>query len=173
MYIQGRGMWNGYLFLPFIAHELKKKRRKIHYSFKSTELDDFSEIPTEKSTPFMLLVHCILEICNAAPSELRSIYAAYLIEERFEHTFLQMLFRMMPADVLRNQEIKATGSAYFLPIEWHEIANDEISTERYACHLYALALKYLPALVRRWWTNSHPRQKSLVDKITTASIEFR
>lgn len=118
----------------------------------------------------MLLWHCVLEICNGAPAELRSIYASYLIEERFEQTLLQMLFRMMPTDVLRNQEVKSTGSAYFSPIEFHEIANDEIAIERYACVLYTLALKYLPAVVRRWWTNSHPRQKSLVDKITTVFV---
>lgn len=133
-------------------------------------MDDFSEIPAEKSIPFLLLWHCILTICDAAPSELRSIYAAYLVEEKFDQTFLQMLFRMMPAEVLRNQEVKATGSAYFAPITWQQIVNDEITPERYACYLYTLALKYLPAVVRRWWTNSHPRQKSLIDKITTAFV---
>lgn len=81
-----------------------------------------------------------------------------------------MLFRMMPAEVLRSQEVRAAGSAYFIPITWHQIINDEITPERYACYLYTLALKYLPAVVRRWWTNSHPRQKSLVDKITTAFV---
>lgn len=133
-------------------------------------MDDFSEIPTEQSIPFMLLWHCVLHICDGASSELRSTYASYLVEEKFDQTFLEMLFRMMPADVLRNQEVKATGFAYFLPITWQEIVNDEITPERYACYLYTLALKYLPAVVRRWWTNSQPRQKSLVDKITTAFV---
>lgn len=142
-------------------------------SFKSIELDDFSEIPTEQSIPFMLLWHCVLAICDEAPSELLCEYASYLVEEKFDQTFLQMLFRMMPADVLRSQEVKATGSAYFLPISWQDIVNDEITSERYACYLYTLALKYLPAVVRRWWTNSHPRQKSLVDKITTAFVSTK
>lgn len=118
----------------------------------------------------MLLWHCILEICNESASEMRSIYAAFLSEEQFDVTLLQMLFRLMPEEVLRNQENKGAGIAYFGSLTWQNIANDEITSERYACHIYSLTLKYLPAVVRKWWNNSHARQKSLVDKITTAFV---
>lgn len=52
----------------------------------------------------------------------------------------------------------------------HFFLANEISTERYACYVYLLALKHLPAVVRKWWTNSQPRQKLLVDKITIAFV---
>lgn len=139
-------------------------------SSKLTKPEDFSEICHGKSIPFMLLWHCILTICDAAPSELRPTYTSYLVEEKFDQTFLQMLFRMMPTEVLRSQDVKAAGTAYFASLTWKQIAIDGITPERYACYLYTLALKYLPAVVRRWWTNSHQRQKSLVDKITTAFV---
>lgn len=46
----------------------------------------------------------------------------------------------------------------------------DICVERYACYIYTVSLKHLPAIVRKWWTNSKPRQKSLVDRITTAFV---
>lgn len=33
-----------------------------------------------------------------------------------------------------------------------------------------LSLKHLSAVVRKWWTNAQPRQKLLIDKITTAFV---
>lgn len=77
---------------------------------------------------------------------------------------------MMPADVLRNQDLKERGSAYFAHLPWENIVNDDFTPERYACFIYTRMLKHLPAVVRRWWTNSHPRQKILVDKITSAFV---
>lgn len=78
----------------------------LTFSFKLTELDDVVDIPCERSIPFMLLWHCVLPICNAASSEPRSIYAKYLLEEKFDQTLSQILFRMMSArEVLLRQEI--------------------------------------------------------------------
>lgn len=143
---------------------------KFYFSFKTTECDGFSEVPDEKTIPFLLLWDCVLFVCDHAPSELRSIYAAFIVEHKFEHVLLNLLFRLMPVEVLKNQDSKATGSVYFAPLTGSNIADDAVSAERYACYVYMLALKHLPAVVRKWWTDSHPRQKLLVDKITSVFI---
>lgn len=117
-----------------------------------------------------MLWECILYACEKAHSELRSIYASYIVENKFENLLLTTLFRLMPIELLKNQESKAAGTVYFVPLDWSNIKNDSISSERYACFVYTLALKHLPAVVRKWWTDSHPRQKLLVDKITTAFV---
>lgn len=75
----------------------------------------------------------------------------------------------MPSNIIRNQDAKAAGSLYFAPLSPLEsIIN--IPVERYTCYIYSLALRHLPAVVRKWWTDLRPRQKSLVDKITTAFV---
>lgn len=127
-------------------------------------------IPTHESMSFLFLWHCILDICKEASAETRSTYASFLTDAQFDVTMLQMLFRLMPDDVLRNPDNKSAGTAFFTAPSWQTIQQNEISPERYACHLYQLALKYLPAMVRKWWTNSQARQKSHVDKITTAFV---
>lgn len=142
----------------------------LFISFKLTELDDLSVISRHGSMSFLLLWHCILDICREASAEMRSTYAAFLTDAQLDVTMLQMLFRLMPDDVLRNPDNKSAGAAFFTPPTWHAIHQNEITPERYACHLYQLALKYLPAMVRKWWTNSQARQKSHVDKITTAFV---
>lgn len=76
----------------------------------------------------------------------------------------------MPAEILRNPDAKATGNSYFMPLSWQSISKNEVAPERYACHMYVQALKILPAVVRRWWNESNTRQKTLVDKITTAFV---
>lgn len=76
----------------------------------------------------------------------------------------------MPIEILKSQESKVAGAVYFAPLSWSNIKDDALSSERYACFIYTLTLKHLPAVVRKWWTDSHPRQKLLVDKITTAFI---
>lgn len=141
-----------------------------NFSFKLNELDDCSEIPEEKSISFLMIWHCILNICESAPSEIRSLYASYLKEQRFDETCFQMLFRMMPAEILRNQDLKLTGNSYFAPLPWKSIIEKEFTCDRYACYVYVQSLKILPAVVRRWWNESNARQKTLVDKITTVFV---
>lgn len=98
------------------------------------------------------------------------MYAAFIVEHKFEHVMLNLVFRLMPIEVLKNQDSKATGSVYFAPMTCSNIADSAVSAERYACYVYMLALKHLPAVVRKWWTDSHPRQKMLVDKITSVFV---
>lgn len=133
-------------------------------------MDELSEVPRENSIPFLLLWDCVLTVCEKSSSELLSIYASYIAGKKYDNLLLSTIFRLMPIEVLKNQESKATGTVYFTPLSWSTIASDLISPERYACFVYTLSLKFLPAIVRKWWTDTQPRQKNLVDKITTAFV---
>lgn len=86
------------------------------FSFKTNELDELDDVPTEISIPYLLLWDCILDICSKSSAELRSIYASYLTESKFDQTMLNSLFRLMPAEILRNQDSKHIGTAFFAPM---------------------------------------------------------
>lgn len=98
-----------------------KQIKTIFSSFKSAELDDFSDIPNDKSIPFLLLWDCILHVCEKAIPELRSTYAAHLAEGKHDQALLNLLFRLMPSEILRNQDSKIAGSLFFAPLPWSHI----------------------------------------------------
>lgn len=52
---------------------------------------------------------------------MRSIYAAYLAENKHDQTLLNLLFRLMPLEILRNQDSKIAGSLYFAHLPWSHI----------------------------------------------------
>lgn len=91
------------------------------FSFKATELDDLNDIPIDISIPHLLLWDCILDICAKSSSELRSTYASYITDTKFDNSMLNSLFRIMPAEILRNQDSKHIGLAYFSPLTWDQI----------------------------------------------------
>lgn len=91
------------------------------FSYKATELDDLNDIPIEIAIPYLLLWDCILDICSKSSSELRSAYASYISDSKFDQSMLNSLFRLMPDEILRNQDSKHIGSAYFLPLTWEQI----------------------------------------------------
>lgn len=161
------------------------------FNFKTNELDDLNDVPIEISIPHLLLWDCILDICSKSSSELRSTYASYLTDSKFDQLMLNSLFRLMPAEILRNQDSKHIGTAFFSPLTWEQIcgklqqisvgndivhsnlfslADVDITPERYACFIYSQTLRHLPAVARKWWHDSNPRQKTLVDKITTGFV---
>lgn len=92
------------------------------FNFKTNELDDLNDVPIELSIPHLLLWDCILEICSKSSSELRSTYASYITDSKFDQTMLSSLFRLMPAEILRNQDSKHIGSAFFAPLTWEQIS---------------------------------------------------
>lgn len=91
------------------------------FSFKTNELDDLNEVPVEISIPHLLLWDCVLDICSKSSSEMRSTYASYITESKFDLVMLSSLFRLMPAEILRNQDSKHIGSAFFAPLTWEQI----------------------------------------------------
>lgn len=50
------------------------------------------------------------------------------------------------------------------------ILDTNISPDRYACHTYGQMLRYLPAIVRKWWHDLNSRYSALVEKITTNCV---
>ena len=45
-----------------------------------------------------------------------------------------------------------------------------MTTEKYACHLYAQTLRFLPAVVRKWWHGTNHRHAAIIEKITTNCV---
>lgn len=45
--------------------------------------------------------------------------------------------------------------------------DDRLCHNRYGAHIYTQCLRFIPAIVRKWWNGSNQRQSSLVEKITT------
>lgn len=91
------------------------------FSFKTTELDDLIDVPIEISIPYLLLWDCILDICSKSSAELRSTYASYITDNKFDQSMLNSLFRLMPAEILRNQDSKHIGLPFFSPLTWEQI----------------------------------------------------
>uniref|UniRef100_A0A6B2EBW1 E3 ubiquitin-protein ligase listerin n=1 Tax=Phlebotomus kandelakii TaxID=1109342 RepID=A0A6B2EBW1_9DIPT len=141
------------------------------FTFKVSELNDLPEFPRDKAISYLLLWDFAVNVCRRAPSELRSLYAQWIVECRFEHVILPTLFRLMPVEVLKNWDSKVPiGETMFSVMERKQIANPQVSVGRLACHVYAQTLRYLPVLARKWWQDLAQRQKLLVDKITTSYV---
>lgn len=129
-------------------------------------------MPRSIALPFLLLWDCVLDICSKASAELRSIYAAYLTAADAPHVqrMLVTLFRLMPVELLRNQDARHIGQTYFGPLTAAQLIAVDMPTRRLACHAYVRALRHLPAAVRKWWHDAPPAQKTLVDKLTTSFV---
>ena len=57
-------------------------------SFKMNELDSLSKMPRKVAITYMLLWDCILNFCSQAPPEIRSIYARWITENKFDEVSL-------------------------------------------------------------------------------------
>ncbi|XP_058066938.1 E3 ubiquitin-protein ligase listerin [Anopheles bellator] len=150
------------------------------FNYKSSDTDSILNQPTSSSQaqntksrclPFLLLWDCILDICAKAPSELRSIYAAWISHHQFEHLLLPTLFKLMPQEILRNPDTCAVyGQAMFSSLQWSQIKMPSTKLERYACHLYTQTLRHLPVIVRRWFNGLNHRHATIVSKITSNCV---
>ncbi|GAB0100222.1 hypothetical protein DMENIID0001_162270 [Sergentomyia squamirostris] len=162
----------GVFFRPHIdRHNVEIAEYMRDFSFKINELGDLPEFPREKALPYLLLWDFAINMCRRAPSELRSLYAQWIVDSRFEHVILPTLFRLMPMEVLKNWDTKVPlGETLFTVLNKKMIANPSVSVGRFACHIYAQTLRYLPVLARKWWQDLAPRQKLLVDKVTTVYV---
>ncbi|XP_063699534.1 E3 ubiquitin-protein ligase listerin [Culicoides brevitarsis] len=136
------------------------------FSFKVDEED--SEETCPETVPYLLVWQTILYVCSKAPAELRSVYTHWISRNHFETTLLPFVFKLLPREVLKNPDSSMVlGTSVFAPLTWEAVANDRLSHKRYGAHIYTQCLRYIPAIVRKWWNGSNPRQSSLVDKITT------
>ncbi|XP_067647610.1 E3 ubiquitin-protein ligase listerin isoform X2 [Eurosta solidaginis] len=146
---------------PFIEQHVSQ------FSFKISEIDEFEIIDSQKALGYLFMWDCILDACVKSPLFVRSIYTSWLYERRFFEKFLHFLIRVMPKEVLKNHDTKFITTDIFKCVTWTEINDENLTSERYACHLYTKVLKKLPAVVRKWWNVSPSRQKAFVDKLTT------
>ncbi|CAD7003345.1 unnamed protein product [Ceratitis capitata] len=139
----------------------------LEFSFKITEIDEFSKIDREKAFTYLLMWDCIIHACVKSPLAMRTIYTSWLYENKFFEKFLHFVIRLMPIEILKNHDNKFLPSEIFNILSWEKLNDENLTLERYACHLYTEVLKKLPAVVRKWWNISSSRQKTFVDRLTT------
>uniref|UniRef100_A0A1B0CLG7 Uncharacterized protein n=1 Tax=Lutzomyia longipalpis TaxID=7200 RepID=A0A1B0CLG7_LUTLO len=172
---KGENTWHALWvhFRPYIEHQNDTIAEYVQeFTFKPSELSELPAFPRDTAIPYLLLWDLAVNICRRAPSELRSLYAQWIVECKFEHVILPTLFRLMPVEVLKNWDTSkvSRGEVLFSVLDRTQIANPQVSVGRLACHVYAQTLRYLPVLARKWWQDLAPRQKLLVDKVTTAYV---
>ncbi|XP_058458780.1 E3 ubiquitin-protein ligase listerin [Malaya genurostris] len=155
-------------FLPSLSELVTEFNNKI------TETDEASgvrRLGKQTTLSFLLVWDSILGICAKAPPELRSIYASWITTNHYEQVLLPVLFKLMPPEILKNPDSGAVyGQTMFDRLEWNQIKNPALKTERYACHLYTQSLRFLPAVVRRWWNGLNHRHATLIGKVTSNCV---
>ncbi|XP_038115806.1 E3 ubiquitin-protein ligase listerin isoform X1 [Culex quinquefasciatus] len=125
----------------------------------------------DRTLAYLLLWDCILGICAKSPSELRSIYASWITRNHYEQILLPALFKLMPPEILKNPDSGAIyGPTLFASLELSQIKSPTLKPERYACHLYTQSLRFLPAVVRRWWNGLNHRHAAIVGKVTSNCV---
>lgn len=144
------------------------------FNYKITDTDDVSAVQMigkDQILAYLLLWDCILGICAKSPSELRSIYASWITANHYEQVLLPTLFKLMPPEILKNPDSGAIyGQTMFAKLEWNQVKSSMLKSERYACHLYTQSLRYLPAVVRRWWNGLNHRHAAIVGKVTSNCV---
>lgn len=84
--------------------------------------DYVEDIDSQITIPYFLTWDIILNICAASSSEMRSIYASWIVVNKYEQIFLPFLFRVMPTDIIRFPDTKLVyGQTMFAPIDWEKI----------------------------------------------------
>ncbi|XP_062543910.1 E3 ubiquitin-protein ligase listerin [Armigeres subalbatus] len=145
-----------------------------NFNYKINEIEDgpaFEQLGGDRTAAFLLVWDCILGICAKSPSELRSIYASWITRNHYEQVLLPVLFKLMPNEILKNPDSGAVyGQTMFARLEWSQIKNAALKPERYACHLYTQSLRFLPAVVRRWWNGLNHRHAAIVGKVTSSCV---
>lgn len=162
---------NWHLIHKFITY-LEKYEKQVEeyltdFNYKLTDLQNFRQINRNDALTYFYLWDCIIFICSKSPAELRSFYAATITENKFEQILLNFIFRSMPIEILKNHDSKITNNEIFKTMNWNQLKDRNISVEKFACHTYTQMLKYLPAIVRKWWNATNARQKTFIDKLTT------
>ena len=120
-----------------------------------------------------LLTWCvILKMCAIAHGDLRYQYAE-ILKDKYFPSLMESIFKLMPAEVL--QDTKAMTRKLFVlfrrapSLEFSE-SWTEWRLEHIACWLYTNSLRFLPVLVRQWWSTTDSRVSTAVDKITSVHV---
>lgn len=84
--------------------------------------ENYESVDRQITLPYFLTWDCILNVCAESSSEMRSIYASWIVEHKYDQTLLVFLFRVMPTDVIRFPDSKLVyGQTMFAPLEWKQI----------------------------------------------------
>lgn len=111
-------------------------------------------------------------MCAKAHGDLRYHYAEILKDDFFP-SLLNNIFRLIPIEVLQDSKNKlsklvdifSTVPSFYYTDTWTEWRLDHL-----VCWLYTNCLRYLPVLVRQWWSTADSRVSAAVDKITTLYV---
>ena len=108
---------------------------------------------------FFLTWELVLRLCGHSTSELRYQYAAYLSNSGLISKLMDNLFCIIPH---ANQQTPVDLQLEFRP----DFILTEGSIQVLATRVYSSALRYLPALVRRWCNNADKRTATFVERFT-------
>ncbi|XP_014213334.1 E3 ubiquitin-protein ligase listerin [Copidosoma floridanum] len=121
---------------------------------------------------YLLAWSVVLNMCAKANGDLRYHYAEILKEDFFP-CLLNNLFRLMPVEVLqdsKNKSIELINIFSSVPSLDFMAGWTEWRLDHLVCSLYTNCLRYLPVLVRQWWSTADSRVSTAVDKITTLYV---
>lgn len=101
----------------------------------------------------------VLSLCGCSSSELRYQYAAYLGNSELISQLMANLFRIIP----HTAHLQVDLDQEFQP----DVAITSETLQDLAVQVYTSALRYLPAVVRRWYNNADKKTALLVEKFTS------
>ncbi|KAJ8669661.1 hypothetical protein QAD02_000920 [Eretmocerus hayati] len=157
---------------------------KTNQEIVNTLLADFRLCDTESCTilphtepytytfGYLFLWDIVLKMCAISKSDLRYHYAEILKDEYFPN-LLNTIFRLIPSEALLDNYSKSAKLIELFttapPDDFHgQWTEGRLS--HMACWLYTNSLRYLPVLVRQWWSSAESRVSNAVDKITTCYV---
>lgn len=112
---------------------------------------------------YLLSWDLVLKLCGSSSSELRYQYASYLSSSKLITRLMDTLFHIIPHTSLQqvvNLEFELRP----------DITLTEKTIQDIAITVFTSALRYLPAVVRRWCNNVDKRTASLVEKFTSRYV---
>ena len=121
---------------------------------------------------YFLIWGVLLKMCAEAHGDLRYQYAE-ILKDKYFPCLMESIFKVIPMELLQDSkaklskmlEIFSTAPSLEFSENWTERRLDHI-----ACWLYSNCLRYLPVLVRQWWSTTDSRVSAVIDKITSTYV---
>lgn len=121
---------------------------------------------------FLLAWSVLLKMCAKAHGDLRYQYAE-ILKDKYFPCLMETIFKLMPVELLQDTKAKApkllaifrSQPSLEFSESWTEWRLDHI-----ACWLYSNSLRFLPVLVRQWWSTTDSRVSAAIDKITSIHV---
>ena len=100
----------------------------------------------------------ILHMCGCSSSELRYKYATYLTDSGLMSRLMDNIFCIIPHASLQQVDLEQRWTP--------DVQLTLKGLQDLAVEVYSWALKYMPAVVRRWCNNADKRTATFVEKFT-------